>query len=1046
MDPRMRICAAVSLLMAAGASAVTVTRGPFLQMQTPESMHVVWMTDVACTGEVEWGLSTAYGQLTSSPATETRHEIEIAGLAPDTLYHYRVRNQGKALSLDATLRTAPADNAQSVTFSFVGDSCSAPANATATYTAMLPHALNGFCMTLGDLAGRGEDNLTDYWKTHFFDPVRDYIKQVCMYTCIGNHEIYDEVSFPDYVYPTKYLANWSQPTASSGSELYYSFDKGPAHFVSLDTWWSSYAAGTAQYNWLVSDLGASTKPWKIVFAHTGPYVSQYGTTDGSDTARSVLVPVLEQRDVDLYLHGHYHDYQRNDVNGVTYIVQGTGGQSLTERADDSQPYVQAYAGGVYCYTRLDIQGSRLLGRCLKTSDGTVIDGWQLDKPRLTMPWQDSFPSAGPQFNWIAPWHYATQCGVVPAPGNPSGDGAGFTVADTSGHQFAYPMAASEALQDYSIRARVHYQADSAAQTRWGIGLRGRLFFDSAKRSYYALCFVRNDPLAANGSCVLLRQNAGVETVLASWAGADTLGWRQLKLSASGNELSVWIDDVLMSTVPISDGTLSKGRPFIYNYRGTGGAKTLVDDVFIDEVAGAALITGFEGFSSGTQAMFRQPSFSSSSSAHLAASPDTARVVTSAAFEGTGACQVDWAFVDTDPKRWLRLTTSGAANVPNPTVDLDRPITFWYRLTTPGSLRVCLGIRETGTDVAIGANGGTSGTIEWLGADALVNGAPQGQLIAYDAGGAWQKLTFDPLADSVQAFTGDGVLNAAHRKGVIEHVGLAVVDGTGPFSLQMDLFQQPWREAATAPAITQQPAPQITCPGGTVSFSVAASGSAPLAFRWQKGGVDLVEGGAFTGTHTAVLGIAGAQPEHVGDYRCVVSNSAGSATSQTAAFTLSPSTLITAQTPSPTVYAGDPVTLSVTATGAGTLLYRWQKNQVDLPADSRYSGETARSLTFTGVSLGDAGTYRCLVTALCNTAASADINLQVLAAYRGDFDRDNDVDQADFSVLQLCLDRQLDAGCAAANLNRTGDINQADVLVFLDCLSGADKPPAAECLY
>src|SRR5690606_36230731 len=108
--------------------------------------------------------------------------------------------------------------------------------------------------------------------------------------------------------------------------------------------------------------------------------------------------------------------------GVTYILQGTGGQELTERADDSQPYVQAYAGGIYCFTRLDVQGNRLLGRCLKTSDGTVLDAWQLDKPRIGLPWQETFPAGGAELNWIAPWNFGSQCGLVARPGNPSGDG------------------------------------------------------------------------------------------------------------------------------------------------------------------------------------------------------------------------------------------------------------------------------------------------------------------------------------------------------------------------------------------------------------------------------------------------------------------------------------------------------------------------------------------------------------------------------------------------------------------------------------------------
>jgi len=38
-----------------------------------------------------------------------------------------------------------------------------------------------------------------------------------------------------------------------------------------------------------------------------------------------------------------------------------------------------------------------------------------------------------------------------------------------------------------------------------------------------------------------------------------------------------------------------------------------------------------------------------------------------------------------------------------------------------------------------------------------------------------------------------------------------------------------------PTITQQPKNAVAPPGGTVTFTVAAQGSAPLSYQWQKGG-------------------------------------------------------------------------------------------------------------------------------------------------------------------------------------------------------------------
>jgi sugar lactone lactonase YvrE len=45
-------------------------------------------------------------------------------------------------------------------------------------------------------------------------------------------------------------------------------------------------------------------------------------------------------------------------------------------------------------------------------------------------------------------------------------------------------------------------------------------------------------------------------------------------------------------------------------------------------------------------------------------------------------------------------------------------------------------------------------------------------------------------------------------------------------------------APVAPAITQQPAPQTTTVGGSASFSVTATGTAPLNYTWQQSGTNL----------------------------------------------------------------------------------------------------------------------------------------------------------------------------------------------------------------
>jgi glucose/arabinose dehydrogenase len=82
---------------------------------------------------------------------------------------------------------------------------------------------------------------------------------------------------------------------------------------------------------------------------------------------------------------------------------------------------------------------------------------------------------------------------------------------------------------------------------------------------------------------------------------------------------------------------------------------------------------------------------------------------------------------------------------------------------------------------------------------------------------------------------------------------------------------------SAPAITSQPATQTVSNGQTAVFNVAASGAQPLFFRWQRDGADIEGADSATLTlHNVSTTDDGAQ------FRCIVSNSFGSATSDAAA--------------------------------------------------------------------------------------------------------------------------------------------------------------------
>jgi pectate lyase len=86
-------------------------------------------------------------------------------------------------------------------------------------------------------------------------------------------------------------------------------------------------------------------------------------------------------------------------------------------------------------------------------------------------------------------------------------------------------------------------------------------------------------------------------------------------------------------------------------------------------------------------------------------------------------------------------------------------------------------------------------------------------------------------------------------------------------------------APVPPSITTQPASQTVNAGSSVTFSVVATGTAPLSYQWK------FNGGNITGATSSSLTLNNVQSANAGSYTVLVSNSAGSVTSAAATLTV-----------------------------------------------------------------------------------------------------------------------------------------------------------------
>lgn len=164
--------------------------------------------------------------------------------------------------------------------------------------------------------------------------------------------------------------------------------------------------------------------------------------------------------------------------------------------------------------------------------------------------------------------------------------------------------------------------------------------------------------------------------------------------------------------------------------------------------------------------------------------------------------------------------------------------------------------------------------------------------------------------------------------------------------------------ATQPTITNQPSNGSVCEGQGATFGVTAIGQGTLSYQWFQDGV------AVSGANAATYNITNVTPARAGKYFVVVSTACGTRLSDTVSLTVKPATVITQQPPATLdVQIGQPLTITVAATGSGTLQYQWSKDGTEL------AGEVAPTFTKVSTVTADAGKYWCRVRSECGDTFS-----------------------------------------------------------------------------
>ncbi len=179
----------------------------------------------------------------------------------------------------------------------------------------------------------------------------------------------------------------------------------------------------------------------------------------------------------------------------------------------------------------------------------------------------------------------------------------------------------------------------------------------------------------------------------------------------------------------------------------------------------------------------------------------------------------------------------------------------------------------------------------------------------------------------------------------------------------------------APNITTSPVNQSACLGGSVSFTVVATGTA-LTYQWRKGTVNIL------GATSATLTINPVSLSNAAtNYNVVITGSCAPAnTSSNYSLTINAAPVIVTAPLNISVCSGNSTGFSVSATGTG-LTYQWRKGTVNLTNTANISGATSAALTINPATIADvASTYNVVVTGTCTPAVtSSNVSLALSAS-------------------------------------------------------------------
>lgn len=386
----------VSALSANNGDLVRLTRAPYIQQCSPDSVIISWKTNKPVPTAIDFDTDYDYQGFIHDPRETDFHTVTLRNLQSDQMYFYRVTFDERTLYAGHFKTYPRKDDAGYESFAFfaLGDGGRADEHQQEVRDQIQRYVLENkvdFGIYMGDIVYNDGDEFAQ--DPTYFTPYQNIIDRLVIWPTVGNHDLHAEEGAP--YFRNRILPEPEEFRSQKFPERWYAFRYGPALFIALD---STIPDDETQIKFLRRTIKQHKDArWKFVNMHHPPYATPYADKEGCSHVsekkiRRKFSPYFEHYNVDMVFSGHNHTYQRSKLRkdfistskGVYYIVSGGGGRGIhavnpNDYDCQSPPLEQAAVqGNTYHFVHVGVDGLTLTLEGV-SEKGEIFDSFKYTK-------------------------------------------------------------------------------------------------------------------------------------------------------------------------------------------------------------------------------------------------------------------------------------------------------------------------------------------------------------------------------------------------------------------------------------------------------------------------------------------------------------------------------------------------------------------------------------------------------------------------------------------------------------------------------------------